>query len=137
MNETPACRCACGAGPSMVFACSGAADVGAVTDLAAREVMRERRAFMCCTAAIAARIEGITAKARSARRIVVLDGCPERCARKILEQAGFPDFDALELSGLGMQKGRTPPTTDAVGLVLARVRALLPLPGEPGAAGRA
>ena len=40
----------------MVFSCSGAADVGAISDLAARRIQRERQAFMCCTAAIAANV---------------------------------------------------------------------------------
>ena len=46
---------------NMVFACSGAADVGAISDRAARRLAREKTASMCCTAAIGADIPDIVA----------------------------------------------------------------------------
>ncbi|MCD6328305.1 hypothetical protein J7M28_12260 [bacterium] len=46
--------CVCGQGPTLIFSCSGASDVGAITDLAARALARGRNGFMCCAAAIAA-----------------------------------------------------------------------------------
>lgn len=123
MKETPGCSCK--AGPKMVFACSGAADVGAVTDLAARQLQREREAFMCCTAAIAADVPEIVAKARGADRVLAIDGCAELCARKILEGAGFAGFPSIRLDELGMEKGKTKPTDEVVDLVVDRGRALL------------
>ena len=123
MNESRTCEC--GGGPTFVFACSGAADVGAVTDLAARRLQRERGAAMCCTAAIAADAHDIVAKARQAGRILVLDGCPELCSRKILEKAGFEGFDAIRLDELGMEKGRTRPSDEVVDTVVEHARALM------------
>jgi uncharacterized metal-binding protein len=122
MSEQP--KCSCG-GPKMVFACSGAADVGRITDLAARALQHERKAFMCCTAAIAAGIPGITAKAKAATRAVAVDGCPEDCARRILETAGFAGFGHVRLSDLGMAKGASPATDAAVATVRDRVATLL------------
>jgi len=112
MSETP--KCDYGSGPKMVFACSGAADVGAITDLAARQLQRERYASMCCVAAIAADVPEIVEKARQAGRILVLDGCSELCARRILESAGIEGFGALSLDELGWAKGRTPASDEKV-----------------------
>ena len=53
-------QCSCGKiSYNMTFACSGAADVGAIADQAARKLSKEKTASMCCTAAIAAEIPEI------------------------------------------------------------------------------
>ena len=93
---------------NLVFACSGAADVGAISDQAARVLSREKTASMCCTAAIAAEIPDIMEKAALANRIVVIDGCEKSCAQKILDKGGFDDYAYVELGALGMEKGKTP-----------------------------
>ena len=123
MMERPGCSCK--AGPKMVFACSGAADVGAVTDLAARKLQREREAFMCCTAAIAADVPEIVAKARAADRVLAIDGCAELCAQKILKTAGFEGFPSIRLDELGMEKGKTQPSDEVVDRVVDRGRELV------------
>ena len=109
----------------MVFACSGAADVGEITDRAARRLQSERQAFMCCTAAIAAGVPEIVEKARGADRNLAIDGCAELCARKILERAGLDGFVSIRLDDLGMEKGRSRPTDEAVHNVVDRAGALL------------
>ncbi len=106
----------------MVFACSGAADVGAISDLAARRLGSERTASMCCTAAISAGITDIIAKARDASKILAIDGCKENCAKKILEQAQFTDFSHLQLGLLGMEKGKTPVTDERVEIAVEQAR---------------
>ena len=93
---------------NLVFACSGAADVGAISDQAARVLSREKTALMCCTAAIAAGIPDIMEKAALANRIVVIDGCDKECAKKILDKGGFSDYAYVELGSIGMEKGKTP-----------------------------
>jgi uncharacterized metal-binding protein len=95
-------------GYNMVFACSGAADVGAVTDQAARKLAGEKTAAMCCTAAIAAGIPQILEKAAGASKLLVLDGCDQACAKKIMDQGGFSDYAYVELGAMGMEKGKTP-----------------------------
>lgn len=101
--------CSCGAiRYNLAFACSGAADVGAIADQAARKLSREKTASLCCTAAIAAEIPDILKRATFATKIVVLDGCDKACARKILEQGGFTGLVYVELGTLGMEKGKTP-----------------------------
>jgi uncharacterized metal-binding protein len=68
--------CACNAAPTLIFACSGAADVGAIADQAARQLTREGRGKMFCLAGIGGRVSGILASTESAAQILAIDGCP-------------------------------------------------------------
>lgn len=122
--EQPAC--ACDVAPKLIFACSGAADVGRIADLAARQMTAEGVGKMFCLAGIGGRVSGIMASTQSARAILVIDGCPLDCARKTLENAGFTQFEYLRLSDLGMPKGKTPVTDETVATVVRAGRARLP-----------
>ncbi len=113
--------CACGGAPKLIFACSGASDVGAITDQAARKLTREGVGKMYCTAGIGGRVSGILATTQSAACILALDGCPLNCARKTLEQAGFQSFEHVQLADLGMGKGQTPPAPEAIARVALAV----------------
>lgn len=106
MDEKKAC--ACGAAPKLIFTCSGAADVGAVADQAARALNREGSGKMFCLAGIGGRVPGIMKTTESAAKILVIDGCPLNCAKNTLENAGFGQFEHLALAELGMAKGSTP-----------------------------
>ncbi|OPZ28286.1 MAG: DGC domain protein [Lentisphaerae bacterium ADurb.BinA184] len=112
MSDKPSC--ACGSAPKLIFACSGAADVGAIADQAARKLTKDGAGRMFCLAGVGGRVSGIMATTESAARILAIDGCPLNCARSCLEQAGFETFEHLQLADLGMEKGKTPPTPDAV-----------------------
>ncbi len=107
-------KCACSAAPKLVFACSGAADVGAIADQAARKINREGKGKMFCTVGIGGRVSGITETAKSASKILAIDGCPLSCAKNCLEQAGFANFAHLKLADLGMEKGKTPVTEENI-----------------------
>lgn len=109
-------------GTSLVFACSGAADVGAISDRAARRLSAEKSASMCCIAAIGADIQEIVAKARSAGAIVAIDGCSLECAKKVLEQGGFQGFAHVQLEDMGMGKGKSPVTDERVETVAQEAR---------------
>ncbi len=113
----PAEAC-CGTGPKLIFACSGAADVGKISDLAARNLTAEGTGKMFCLAGIGGRVSGFMVTTRVATAILAIDGCPLDCARKTLEQAGFTTFEHLRLSDLGMEKGKTAATDEAVAKVV-------------------
>ena len=115
MSEKSAC--ACGAAPKLIFACSGAADVGAIADQAARKLTKEGAGKMFCLAGIGGRVSGIMTTTESAARILAIDGCPLNCAKNSLEQAGFKKYEHLQLADLGMEKGKTPPTPEMVAKV--------------------
>jgi uncharacterized metal-binding protein len=112
MSEKRAC--ACGSAPKLIFPCSGAADVGAIADQAARKLTKEGVGKMFCLAGIGGRVSGIMATTESAARILAIDGCPLNCARNSLEQAGFKKYEHLQLADLGMEKGKTQPTQEMI-----------------------
>ena len=113
----PAEAC-CGSGPKLIFACSGAADVGKISDLAARQLTAEGAGKMFCLAGIGGRVSGIMETTRAATAILAIDGCPLDCAKNTLEQAGFTNYEHVQLSDLGMKKGKTAPTDEAVAKVV-------------------
>jgi uncharacterized metal-binding protein len=126
MAETnPQCACGCSAAPKLIFACSGAADVGHISDLAARRLTAEGAGKMFCLAGIGGRVSGILATTQAAQSILAIDGCPLDCARKSLEEAGFTTFEHLRLTDLGMEKGKTPVAEETVALVVSRAKARL------------
>ena len=84
-----------------MFACSGAADAGEISDLAARKLTAESTGKMFCLAGIGGRVSGIM-ETKAAAAILALDGCPLDCARKTLEEAGFSDFEHLRLPGFSV-----------------------------------
>jgi uncharacterized metal-binding protein len=117
--------CACGAAPKLIFACSGAADVGQITDLAARRLTTAGAGKMFCLAGVGGRVSGIMATTQAAAALLAIDGCPLDCARKTLEEAGFQEFEHLRLSDLGMEKGQSPATDERVEEVVGRAKTRL------------
>ncbi|TWU37756.1 DGC domain protein [Novipirellula aureliae] len=117
--------CACSEAPKLIFACSGAADVGHVSDLAARKLSAEGVGKMFCLAGIGGRVSGIVETTRAASSILAIDGCPLDCARNSLEQAGFTDVQHIRLSDMQMEKGKTPPNQENVDKVVQQGRACL------------
>lgn len=110
---------------TLVFACSGAADVGAISDRAARKLSAEKSAAMCCAAAIASGNEEIMEKARNAKKNIVIDGCDKQCAKLIMEQNGFDVFDYIQIEELGMKKGESPVTEERIEQICAAARQCL------------
>ncbi len=103
---------------NLIFACSGAADVGGIADQAARRLAQSSDAAFCCTAAIAAKVPPILQRAAWAARIVAIDGCDKACARKILEDAGAHKCAHIELGALGLEKGKSPATEENITRVI-------------------
>ena len=81
---------------------------------------------MFCLAGVGGRVKGIMETTKAAQAILAIDGCPLHCARNTLEQAGFKKFEHVCLSDLGMEKGKTPATDEAVAKVASRGKAKLP-----------
>jgi uncharacterized metal-binding protein len=100
-------QCTCQAAPNLVFACSGSSDVGGLADRAARQMTLDLAGKMYCLAGIGGRVESIMANTKAAARVLVIDGCKEKCARQTMELAGFKDFQHLKLADMGFKKGET------------------------------
>ena len=115
----------CCGGAQLIFACSGASDVGAIADQAARKLTREGVGKMFCLAGVGGRVSGIMKTTEAADRILAIDGCPLNCAKNSLERAGFTRFEHLQLAELGLEKGKSPASEDAIGKVVAKGREML------------
>lgn len=97
-----------GSGASkLIFACSGAADVGAIADQAARKMTREGNGKMFCTVGIGGKVGPIMENTKAAEKILAIDGCPLDCVKNCLKEAGFNDFAHLRVTDCGMEKGKT------------------------------
>jgi uncharacterized metal-binding protein len=100
----------CEGGPSLIFSCSGAADVGEISDLAARQMTKDGTGKMFCLAGIGGKVKGILQTTESAAYILAIDGCSLDCVKLCLEEAGFTEFDHMRVTDLGLEKGKSPAT---------------------------
>ena len=110
----------CSGGPKLIFACSGAADVGEISDRAARKLNKEGSGKMFCTAGLGGRVEPILKTAGSASKILALDGCGLDCVKRSLGEVGFTEFTHLRVTDLGMEKGKTEVNDENVARVTAK-----------------
>ena len=107
MTKKNECICNCESDVKLIFSCSGAADVGAISDQTARKLTKDGVGKMYCLAGIGGNVSGIVESTKSADKILAIDGCPIACTKKLLERNGFNDFYYLELSKIGLNKGKT------------------------------
>jgi len=116
MSETD--KNICAAAPTLIFACSGAADVGGIADLAARQLTNDGAGKMYCLAGIGGRVPGILKTTAEADKILAIDGCPLDCVKLSLQEAGFGEFDHMRVTDLGLEKGKAPATQENIATVV-------------------
>ncbi|MFC1693432.1 putative zinc-binding protein [Candidatus Latescibacterota bacterium] len=117
IGKTPSAR--------LVFACSGAADVGAITDQAARQLAKSGDGKMLCSVGLGGKAEPILEITRAAATILAIDGCPLDCTKRSLAEAGFEECLHLRVTDLGMTRGETEISDANVSKVAAEARRLL------------
>lgn len=119
------CSCSCGGDSEekirLLYACSGAADVGQIADLVARKLDDEEWGGMSCLSGIGAELSGFLESAKEADNIVI-DGCPVGCGRKMFEKHGLP-FSEIVMTKLGLVKGSTPATPEVVDRMAETIKA--------------
>ena len=91
-------------GETLIFTCAGAAHTGQVSNRAGVNLMQEGKGNLFCIAAVAAGIPDKMERARNAGKRVVIDGCEDHCARKIMEKAGLPVDLHVDVTELGIEK---------------------------------
>lgn len=99
--------CTCDPGQkkkTLIFACSGASNVGQLANAAAVELAEQGRGTFYCIAGIGAHLSGMLETARIADEIVAIDGCPASCVKCILEHAGLPVHRHVMVTSLGIEK---------------------------------
>jgi len=96
-----------------VFSCSGAADLGEISDLVARKLHKDQIRQMKCLAFVSA---GITEMIDSVKdsNMLVIDGCPLDCGRITMEENGLTNFCHMRLTDMGYEKGKTPASPEIV-----------------------
>jgi uncharacterized metal-binding protein len=109
-NQTCACKVDT---VKTVFACSGAADLGEISDKIARKLQRDGARQMKCLAFIGGGIQDMIDSVKDSNMLVI-DGCPLDCARLTMKKNGINDFCHLRLTDLGYTKGKTPASSQVV-----------------------
>ena len=104
----------CAGGSTLIFSCSGAADVGEISDLAARKLTSEGAGKMYCLAGIGGRVKGILETTQNAAFILAIDGCSLDCVKLCLEEAGITEFEHMRVTDLGLEKGKSLATDENI-----------------------
>lgn len=107
MENKSQCSCSSELDGFIVFACSGASDVGHLTDLVARKLSKENIRKMNCLSVIGAGIEKSIEKFKL-KNMLIIDGCPVACGKIIAEKNGIDDYVYLCLKDEGYIKGKSP-----------------------------
>lgn len=88
----------------LVYSCSGASSAAQLANHLAIRLDRLGAAEMSCIAGVGGDVHPLVRTAKSGRPILVLDGCPLRCAAHILRRQGIqPDWH-FDLSQHGVAK---------------------------------
>jgi uncharacterized metal-binding protein len=123
MNQKSANKCA--GGSKLIFACSGAADVGEISDHAARNMSKDGSGKMFCLAGIGGRVPGIMKMTGNASKILAIDGCELDCVKNGLQQAGFDQFVQFRVTDLGLEKGNTTINDENIAKVVVKGKEML------------
>ena len=105
MTETPTCSCGANEPKRIIFPCAGQANVGQLTNLAAVQLTEEGYGNIACVAQLAIGVEGLVTNAKNVDEVLVLDGCPMLCAKKIADAQGVPVAQHLVMTEIGITKG--------------------------------
>jgi len=73
---------------NVVWVCDGAANVGQIGHAVGILLTNMDKARMCCTTAVAADSKPHLEIAEKAMKNIIINGCGNRCASKVMEKAG-------------------------------------------------
>lgn len=111
MNDKP---CSCSSAPKLIFSCAGAADVGEIADRAVRKLHNEGAGKLYCLAGIGAGLNNFIDQTKGASKVLVIDGCPVDCAKKLMEKNGIQNFEYVRVTDSGLEKGKSPATDENI-----------------------
>jgi uncharacterized metal-binding protein len=107
----------------IVLPCSGSSNCGQIANNVAVKLTEKGIGKMACLAGIGAHIEKMVESAKSANRVVVIDGCSTSCASKVIEHIGIPLTNHICITDLGIKKVHEfNITPDDIDLVLSAVK---------------
>ena len=96
--------CECKAEDITILPCSGGSNCGQIANQVAVNLDIEKVGRIYCLAGIAAHIDGMVESAKSAKRLVAIDGCQVACAKKTIEHAGLKATDWICITNEGINK---------------------------------
>ncbi len=89
---------------SILLTCSGASNVGQMSHQAVVELAQEGFGKFFCLAGIGAHLSKFVQGAKDNPEVVVIDGCPVGCAKRITEHAEISVSKYLVVTKLGIEK---------------------------------
>jgi len=94
---------------NIIFSCfGGLSNTGITSALACLEVIKElglEKVAIGCLPSVPLGVKPVLGKAKAAKKIITVDGCPFECARKTIEAAGFKiDKSIVLVRDIGMKK---------------------------------
>jgi uncharacterized metal-binding protein len=87
-----------------LFTCSGSANCGQIANQATVKLAQEGLGKMYCLAGIGSHNQGMIESAKSADKILVIDGCSTACGQKTAQHAGLTVTDWICVTQHGIQK---------------------------------
>jgi len=88
----------------VIYACSGCSSAGQMANTLALRLDHEGLAEMSCIAGVGGGVAPLVAKARSAERVIAIDGCPLHCALHSLRTRGVEPALHVDLAKLAVKK---------------------------------
>jgi len=108
-------KCGCEASEILVLPCSGAANCGQIANEIALRLRDSGSGTPYCTVGIGGHVKGIVEGAKSAKVLVVIDGCNVACSKKCLEGEGLkPGVYFVVADGLGIKKEKVRPKEEDI-----------------------
>lgn len=111
-------ECACSAGNKIVIACSGASDVGLISDMVARGLQIAGKRKMNCLAILGAAIQKSVENIKT-KELLIIDGCPVACGKRIAEQNSISDYKHIIVTEHNLKKGDSPANYKNVNTILS------------------
>ncbi len=88
----------------LVYACSGGSNVGQLSNEAAKVLDGAGDAAMSCLAGLGGHVSGMVASAQSGIPVLIIDGCPIACGKKVADHLGLKEYRYIEITSLGIKK---------------------------------
>ena len=104
----------------IVLACSGASDIGELTDRVARKLRNKGNYSMKCMSMVGADDKELIETIKSTETLVI-DGCSVDCGKKMMEEAWLTNYNYIRLTDLGFEKGQTPVTEETINKVCSHI----------------
>ena len=89
---------------NIILPCDGASNVGQVAHQAAVELTDSGVGRMCCVTAVGAESKTHVDIMKRAKKITVINGCPNQCVKRILDKLNLHIDQNIVVSELGVAK---------------------------------